>query len=162
MVILGIDPGLNRLGYGIIKKENSNLIHISHGCITSSAKETMSDRIKHIYIELEKIIEKFKPNSISLEKVFVKINPNTALKLGYVRGLLYLLSSQNHIPLAEYSAKEVKKGITGYGQAEKEQVMMMVKNLLNISDIKYLDESDALGLAIYHANIEGFTQRISS
>jgi crossover junction endodeoxyribonuclease RuvC len=121
----------------------------------------MTERQAAHYHQLEQIILKHLPAAISLEKIFVHLNPSSAIKLGYVRGLVYLLAGLNSIPLFEYAAKEVKAGTTGYGGADKSQVLQMICREFPTIKIRYDDESDALALALYHARSQNLAAAIA-
>lgn len=152
MIILGIDPGLQHTGWGVISYENSHLKFLAGGVIHSNSKDEMSIRLKTLHDGLTKIIDHFKPNSIGIEEVYVNSNPRTSLKLGQARGMGMLAAAQNNITICEYSPKEVKKGLVGTGNADKGQVDFMVKTLLPGVVIESNDMSDALAVAICHAH----------
>src|SRR3990167_3033553 len=120
-LILGIDPGSIKTGYGIIKTEKNNLTHIAHGTITAKGN-SMAERLHQIYCELSQIIALHKPNEAAIEEVFMQINIQSALKLGQARGAALIALAQYALPIAEYSPREIKKVATGYGAAAKEQI----------------------------------------
>jgi crossover junction endodeoxyribonuclease RuvC len=159
--ILGIDPGLSRMGYGVIEVSKAPPIYVASGTITSRTSDPITERIGSHYIKLQAIIETHNISMLSMEKIFVKLNPATALKLGYVRGIVLLLASQFKLKCHEYAAREIKNGITGYGAAGKEQVQKMVCMTLNIPEMKYSDESDALAIALYYAQQHRFRSAVS-
>ena len=154
MIILGIDPGSNTTGYGVLECRANRFQVIEAGPIRLRRKESIGERLWALSREVEALLLKHKPDSISLEKVFHGVNFNATLHLGYVRGAILLLAAKHAVPLAEYASTEVKKSVTGYGRADKAQVAEMVRILLNLREPpKPHDVSDALALAICHAHL---------
>ncbi len=152
MIILGIDPGTRITGYGVIKYNNNNFIRIASGAINLSANESIPERLEIIYREISKIIKRYKPDQFAIETAFYGKNVQSAMKIGYARGVSILCAMHNNIPANEYSPREVKKSVVGKGAASKEQVLFMIKTLLNIKSEKIkVDESDALAIALCHA-----------
>lgn len=150
MIILGIDPGTQTTGWGLIKKEGRNIIHVDNGVISPKSKLPLSEKLLHIFLKLKKIISEFKPNAVAIEEVFVSNNAHSALILGHARGIAMLAASSANLPAHEYSTREIKKAIVGYGNAEKNQVAMMVKRLLKLPEAASPDASDALAVAVCH------------
>lgn len=150
--ILGVDPGSQITGLGIIEViDNRDLKLCYHGCIRTNRKETLSLRLKQIYNGLTEIIEKYKPDHVALEDIFYSDNVKTALVMGQARGVSLLAPVNLGITPAEYSPREVKQAVVGRGNASKDQVHYMVKNMLKVSeDISPDDASDALAVAICH------------
>lgn len=151
MVIFGIDPGLATTGYGIIKIKNRNakIKIIDYGCVKTSAKLLLAERLEIIYKELEKLIKKYKPDKIVIEKIFFAKNVKTAMQVGEARGVVTLLAIQNRIPIFEFTPLQIKQALTGYGQASKEQIQKMVKIILGLKEIPKPDDvADALAIAI--------------
>lgn len=157
MIILGIDSGTARTGYGVLKKINKvnkkcEYEVLGCGCITTSSKESPERRIEIIFKEVEKIIRKQKPNIICLEELFFNTNVKTAMSVGRVSGAVMLLAAKHKIKVVEYTPLQVKVAITGYGRADKSQMQKMIKTLLKLSDIpKPDDAADALAVALCHA-----------
>ncbi len=147
-VIIGIDPGSQRTGYGVIRLEGNRHIHLTSGHLNVTAYPAC-ERLRHIYLGLQKVIETFQPHEAAIEQVFMNENPNSALKLGQARGAAIVALS---MPIAEYSARQVKKSVVGHGAANKEQVQFMVKRLLNLSEKLQADAADALAVALCHAH----------
>lgn len=148
MKILGIDPALSSLGWGVLSVYNSKIIYIDSATVTTKSVTPIHNRLWKIVNEIEKVIEIHKPQAISMEETFMNINANSSLKLGYVRGALMSVIGKSHLPFYEYKPNKVKKTIVGVGHADKEQVKHMIK--IMISGIKgsiSLDESDALAVA---------------
>ncbi len=149
--ILGIDPGLNRMGWGVIDSEDNRLRHVAHGVVTSDPADPLSVRLCALYAELAKIIALWQPAEAAVEEVFVNRNPSSTLKLGMARGVALLAPAMAGKPVAEYAANLVKKSIVGAGHADKAQVAMMVGMLLPGTNTK-ADAADALAVAICHAH----------
>ena len=153
MIILGIDPGLVKTGYGLIQVENNNCRILDFGIISPNSKEKLSSRLRTIYDDILMIIDKFNPNILSIEEVFFGKNVKSALLLGHARGVAMLCASNKNIPVFEYSARKIKQSITGNGNAHKSQVKYMVKKQLNLDNIDCpTDASDALAIALCHLN----------
>lgn len=153
-VILGIDPGSRITGYGVIKVVNKEINYLASGCIRINAKE-ISQCLQQIYHGIREVMAQFLPNEIAIEQVFMHQNPGSALKLGQARGAAIVAASKDGITVAEYSAKQIKQAVVGYGAAQKEQVQQMVKTLLRLSDVPQTDAADALAVALCHANSKG-------
>jgi crossover junction endodeoxyribonuclease RuvC len=151
MIILGVDPGTNLTGFGIIKQNGSGFSLINNGLIKLSSYNSLSDKLVTIYDELVNIIKLYKPDEFALETAFYGKNVQSAMKIGYARGAAMLAAAHCKIPLSEYSPREIKKSVVGKGAASKEQVSYMIKTLLAIRKTKMkFDESDALAVALCH------------
>jgi crossover junction endodeoxyribonuclease RuvC len=156
MRVLGIDPSLKSTGFGIVESQEQNLQAVVYGIIKTSESQPFPQRLNEIRLELEKIILNYSPDEVAIENPFYARNVRTAISLGQVRGAVLVAVASSQVPLFEYSALEIKKAVTGYGQAEKDQVQRMVKILLNLEDEHMpFDASDALAAAICHANLRG-------
>src|SRR4029079_13788739 len=148
-VIIGIDPGSRRTGYGVIKIEGNRHVHITSVFLNVSEFPT-AERLRKIYFGLCEAGAQYQPHEAAIEQIFMQDNPNSALKLGQARGAAIVALS---MPVAEYSAREVKKSVVGHGAAQKDQVQFMVKRLLNIVDELQADAADALAIALCHAHM---------
>ena len=156
MVILGIDPGYAIIGYGIINYDSNRFSVLKYGAVLTSAGEKFSSRLGSIYSDINEIILKSKPDAISIEKLYFNTNTTTAIDVAQARGVILLAAAQNNIPIFEYTPLQVKSAVTGYGRAEKKQVMDMIKNILRLEKIpKPDDTADALALAVCHAHSSG-------
>jgi crossover junction endodeoxyribonuclease RuvC len=149
--ILGIDPGLRITGFGVLDKAGQTLSYVSSGCIRTHQGE-LTTRIKTILEGLGEVIAEWRPEQIALEKVFVNANPQSTLLLGQARGTAICAAVIHGLPIAEYSALQVKQAVVGNGHARKEQVQEMVKRLLALSGAPTADAADALACAICHAH----------
>lgn len=152
MRILGIDPGSRITGYGLIDKQGNRLLHVDNGAISTRSDDELADRLQIIYQDLQKVIAEYAPDAMVIERVFVAKNAQSALKLGHARGAAMLAGVNAGLPVAEYSALEVKSAVVGYGRADKKQVQQMVRMLLKLPEIAQEDASDALAVAICHAH----------
>jgi crossover junction endodeoxyribonuclease RuvC len=154
-IILGVDPGLQRTGWGIITAKSNSLSFVACGTISTDADRPMAERIKQINIGLNHAIALYKPEESAVEETFVNVSGSSTLKLGQARGGILLTLSLGGLPVYEYSANMVKKSVVGAGHADKKQVSMMVKMLLPTSTAKQADAADALAIAICHAHHRG-------
>lgn len=159
MRIIGIDPGLQRTGWGIIDVAGNKLTHISHGVVQTNAKAPTSERLVQIFSGLMQMIELWQPTEAAIEETFVNRNPASALKLGLARGVGMLTPARAGLAVAEYPANLVKKSVVGAGHAEKEQIQMMIKVLLPGVEASS-DAADALAVAICHAHHSLTRQKI--
>ena len=151
MRVLGVDPGIALTGYGIVEDNNNMLTALSYGCITTSSKDSISDRLKIIYNNICNIITRYNPDILAIEEIFFSTNVKTAIIVGEVRGVVILGASNYNLSIVEYTPLEVKQTLTGYGHADKKQIQYMVKNLLNLPDIPKPDDvADGLAVAISH------------
>jgi crossover junction endodeoxyribonuclease RuvC len=149
--ILGIDPGLRVTGFGVIDKIGSRLVYVTSGCVKSGEGE-LPERIKVLLDGLAEVIAANRPAQTAIEKVFVNINPQSTLLLGQARGAAICAAVQAGLPVAEYTALQVKQAVVGGGKAAKEQVQMMVRRLLSLPGDPSPDAADALACAICHAH----------
>lgn len=151
MRILGIDPGLQRTGWGVIDVEGSRLTHVAHGVIKTVASESLAERLRTIFDELDRLIVLWKPLTAAVEETFMNNNPASALKLGQARGAAMLAPACAGLPVGEYPANLIKKSVVGAGHADKAQVQAMIKILLPGVEAAS-DAADALAVAICHAH----------
>jgi crossover junction endodeoxyribonuclease RuvC len=150
-VIMGIDPGSRRTGYGIIRLEGNRHVYLTSGHL-NLVSFPAAERLRQIFLGLQQIIQSYQPHEAAIEQVFMQENPNSALKLGQARGAAMVAFN---MPVAEYSARQVKKSVVGHGGADKTQVQYMVKRLLNLSGELQADAADALAVALCHAHMRG-------
>jgi crossover junction endodeoxyribonuclease RuvC len=152
MIILGIDPGSRITGYGIIRKEGNRLVHIDNGAVFTDSSADFPGRLKRIFDGLTDVINRYTPHAVAVEDIFFSNNAQSALKLGQARGAAIVAGVHAGLPVFEYTALQVKQSVVGHGKAAKEQVQQMVKVLLGLPEIAQADASDALAVAICHAN----------
>lgn len=151
MIILGVDPGSRVTGYGVIRVEKSKQHYITSGCLRVKG-ETLSERIEEIFAGLQKVVNECQPVQVAIEKVFMHRYPGSALTLGQARGAAVAAVTAAALPVAEYSARQIKQSVVGHGAAKKDQVQHMVRILLNVQDALAADAADALAVALCHAN----------
>ncbi len=150
--ILGIDPGLQRTGWGVIECAGSKLTHVAHGVVVSMAKGALAERLRQIHDGLTEVILTHAPHTIAIEETFVNVNGQATLKLGQARGVCMLAAAQAEVPIAEYSPNKVKKSVVGSGHAGKDQIGLMIGVLLPGANVEQADAADALAIAITHAH----------
>jgi crossover junction endodeoxyribonuclease RuvC len=156
MRVLGIDCGTERTGYGLIESDGRTHRMVTAGCIQTSPKNPLHERLLAIARALREVIGQYQPAAAAVEEVFYAQNVKTALKLSHARGVVLLAIAEAGIPLGEYSPLAIKTSVVGYGRAEKQQVKMMVHSLLRIEvEIESEDACDALAVAICHATHTG-------
>ncbi|MGC9519797.1 MAG: crossover junction endodeoxyribonuclease RuvC [Desulfuromonadaceae bacterium] len=161
MRILGIDPGTRITGYGLIDQRGNRLTHVDNGAIYTRSSDELPLRLSQIYTGLQRAIETYRPDTVAIEKVFVAKNAGSALKLGQARGTAIVAGVNAGLPVFEYSALQVKSAVVGYGKAGKTQVQQMVRTLLKLPEIAQEDASDALAIAICHANSHAHIRRMA-
>ena len=156
MRILGVDPGYAIVGYGVVEFDGVRFSTVGYGAITTEANTPFPDRLKSIYDDMTAVIKKYRPDCIAIERLYFNTNTTTAIDVAQARGVIILAAKNCSLEIAEYTPLQVKQAITGYGRAEKYQVMEMVKNLLFLSAVpKPDDTADALALTICHGHSVG-------
>ena len=159
MVILGIDPGYAIVGFGAVVYENNRFTVLGYGAITTRAHTEFTSRLEEIYDGMNELITKFRPDCISVEKLYFNTNTTTAIAVAESRGCILLAAKKGLVPVYEYTPLQVKSSVTGYGRAEKKQIMEMTRIMLGLEKIPRPDDAaDALALALCHAR--GFTSRL--
>ena len=153
--IIGIDPGLRHLGWGVIESVGSRLIFIACGALTTDAKAALSERLRQLHDGLTGVIAAHRPDEAAVEQTFVNRDPQSALKLGQARGIALVVPALAGLSVAEYAANVVKKTVVGAGHADKVQIAAMVRLLLPKSNAQSTDAADALAIAITHAQHRG-------
>ncbi len=158
MRILGIDPGSNITGWGVIDVRGNKSFHVDNGCIFARKNATsFTDRLYFIHTQLNLLIKEYAPTDAAIENVFMGKNANSALKLGQARGSAIISLKQAGLPIFEYTPTQVKSAVVGYGRAGKKQIAEMVRVLLNLPECAYEDASDSLAVAICHAHSHRFS-----
>ena len=160
MRIIGIDPGLQRTGWGVIDARDNRLSFVAEGTVTSDAKQALARRLMQLHDGLVEVIETWSPEQAAVEETFVNKNPTSTLKLGQARGIALLVPARLGLVVGEYTPNLVKKTVVGAGHAGKDQVLMMVKTLLPGSGNAGPDAADALAVAICHAHHRETQNRI--
>lgn len=160
MIILGIDPGLATLGYGLIESAKGKNTVIDYGVITSPKNESLPVRLNIIEESLKKLIEKYKPDEAAVEELFFAKNVKTALAVAHARGVILLCLNRECGRLFEYTPLQIKQGLTGYGRADKSQIQKMVSVLLGLKTIPRPDDAaDALAVALCHSQTSRFSSQ---
>jgi crossover junction endodeoxyribonuclease RuvC len=159
MRIIGIDPGIARLGWGVIDSNGNKVKPINFGCFETSKDDPVQVRLLAIHNFLDKLFLEYKPDALSIEELFFNKNVSTALTVGQARGIVLLASALHNVPFYSFTPLEIKMALTGYGRADKSQIGHMVKTLLYLKSIpKPDDTADALAIAITHA----FTSKLKT
>lgn len=152
MRILGIDPGIGRMGWGVVEVQGGKVNAVDYGCIETPKEDALEKRIEALYATLSTIVAAHKPESLSIESLFFNKNVTTAIAVGQARGIVLLVAAQHKMTVTSYTPQQVKIGITGYGRADKKQVGQMIKMVLKLQTIpKPDDTADALAIAVTHA-----------
>ena len=153
MIVLGIDPGTARTGYGIVARDGSQLTMIDYGCIETVPDRPLEARLLIIHETLTDLLETHRPEAVGVERLFFNKNVQTAFAVGQARGVVLLAAAQHGLPLFEYGPHEVKLAVTGYGRASKEQVQRMVQAVLAMAELPRPDDAaDALAVAVCTAH----------
>ncbi len=153
MRILGIDPGIAIVGYGIVDKEGNRYKTVAYDAVTTRAHTPLEERLEKVYNGVDEIIKIYKPDVMSIEELFFNNNAKTALTVGQARGVIILAAVKNGVPVYEYTPLQVKQALTGYGRASKTQIQQMMKSMLGLTEIPKPDDvADALAIAVCHGN----------
>lgn len=158
--ILGLDPGLARMGWGVIDVSGTRLSHVAHGVLRSDAKAELCERLLVLHDAISAVIAELRPAALAIEQAFVAKDASAALKLGQARAVVLLAAAREGLVVAEYAPNHVKKSIVGVGHAEKAQVQAMVRRLLPTAQVEAADAADALACAIAHAHLSGTRARM--
>jgi crossover junction endodeoxyribonuclease RuvC len=151
MLVLGLDPGLATMGYGLVEGDGYTLDLVTYGVVRTPAKTPLAERLMQLHRDLSAIIVQYHPDVAAVEELFFSTNARTAIVVGEARGVVLLTLAEAGLPIAEYTPLQVKQAITGYGQADKPQMQQMVRLLLGLSDVPHPDDAaDALAVSICH------------
>ena len=154
MFVIGIDPGLARVGYGVIAVDNRRYEPVCYGCVETAKELSTSERLLQVYTEIASLLERYPPAHIAVEKLFFSKNITSAMSVSEARGVILLLAEQKQIPVTEYTPNQVKQAITGSGRADKRQMQEMITRLLHLDGIPEPDDAaDALSIALCHIHI---------
>ncbi|NLN41209.1 MAG: crossover junction endodeoxyribonuclease RuvC [Clostridiales bacterium] len=163
MIVLGIDPGMAIIGYGVVEKKNNILRPIDYGAITTPPTMEIPQRLVTIYDAVQELIARFQPDEVAIEELFFNKNVKTAITVGHARGVSVLAAAKTGLNLYEYTPLQVKQSVVGYGRAEKSQIQQMVKALLGLKEIpKPDDAADALAVAICHIHCADMGRKYGS
>ena len=154
MIIIGIDPGLARLGYGVIRVDRAITAPVCYGCMETPAGTRPAERLFKIYNGITSLFDRYPPEELAIEKLFFSKNITSAMGVSEVRGVVLLAAEQRHIPVTEYTPNQVKQAVTGSGRADKNQVQQMITRLLHLDEVpKPDDAADALSIALCHIHV---------
>lgn len=159
MIVLGIDPGTRKTGYGVIRKDGNRIARIDSGVIRLNEKAPLEDRLPVLFKQLQEIIVRNGPDEGAVESLFFAQNANSALKLGHARGVIVLCLRQHDLLVSSYAPAMVKRSIIGGGRATKDQIQRVVGAILKVKSPLQEDEADALAIAICHANASNIALR---
>lgn len=162
MRIIGIDPGYAITGFAVLDYNGNHFELVKSGAIETKAGVPLPIRLAKIYDDMQLLVNEYKPDAISIEELFFNRNTTTAIGVAQGRGAVLIVAAKNSIPIYEYTPLQVKQGVVGYGRADKKQVQMMVKTILNLEKVPKLDDTtDAIAIAICHAHSYRFAKEIS-
>lgn len=159
ILILGVDPGLNRCGWGLVLSEGARLSHVAHGVIKPPPQQQLASRLHDVFEGLCAVITQYQPHEAAVEETFVNSNARAALALGQARGVALAAAARSGLVVGEYAPTTIKKAIVGSGAADKTQIAFMVRRLLPTAGEVSADAADALGVALCHAAHGGFKRR---
>ncbi|MDA8343967.1 MAG: crossover junction endodeoxyribonuclease RuvC [Thermaerobacter sp.] len=149
MIVLGIDPGIETCGYGVIKGTGNQVAALSYGVITTTADQPTGERLRLLHTALAEVIREQQPARVSVERLYFSRNVGSAIAVGQARGVALLAAAQHEVPIAEYTPPEVKQAVSGYGSASKDQVLRMVRTILGLGAARMRDDAaDALAIAL--------------
>lgn len=150
---MGLDPGLAIVGYGVIEYRSPRFRTLAYGAVTTPAHTPVPDRLELIFNDLSSLIDMYRPDDIAVEELFFNTNITTGISVAEARGVILLAAKKKNVPIFEYTPLQVKQAVVGYGRAEKKQVQLMTKTILNLEKMPKLDDtSDALAIAVCHAH----------
>ena len=161
MIILGIDPGSRTTGFGLIQSQKGQAQYLACGCIRTQS-DVLAERLQSIYQGITDLVQQYRPDTAAIESVFMHRNADSALKLGHARGAAMVACSNHSLSIAEYTARQIKQSVVGYGNADKSQVQHMVCQLLQLSGPIQADAADALAVALYHQYTQQGMQRLGA
>jgi len=154
MIVIGIDPGLARLGYGVLRAEKNTISSIDYGCLQTPAQMPAGERLLLQYNGVSALLDKYHPECLALEKLFFTKNVTSAMGVSEVRGVILLAAQQRQILVVEYTPNQVKQAITGSGRADKHQVQGMICRLLHLDEVPQPDDAaDGLSIALCHIHV---------
>ncbi len=161
MRVMGVDPGTIKLGWGIVDRVGTRLVHVAHGTLRMNSGE-LADKLVVIDQALTEVVAEHAPTAAAVESIFFSKNAQSAAKLGHARGVVLLTLRRTGIPVAEYPPARVKRAVVGRGRADKKQVSMVIKSILGLSELPQEDAADALAVAVTHLNVAQFQRALSS
>jgi crossover junction endodeoxyribonuclease RuvC len=160
MRILGIDPGSQITGFGVVEKQGDHLVHVDNGGIFTRSKDLFAQKLHTIFKGINELIERYAPSAVAIENIFYAKNVRSTIQLGHARGAAMVAVVQRDLEVFEYTPLTIKQALVGYGRASKEQIQTMVKHLLKLPETTYFDASDALAVAICHLHSVKYSEKI--
>ena len=152
MKVLGIDPGMALLGWGVIETTSSQPKLVDYGCIETASHQPLTERLLQIFRKVKGLLSKYRPSALALETLFFVKNAKTLAQVGHSRGVILLAAGRAKVDVFEYAPRQIKMALTGYGGAEKRQMQIMIQRLLNLPEIPRPDDAaDAVAVALCHA-----------
>jgi crossover junction endodeoxyribonuclease RuvC len=161
-IVLGIDPGTHHCGYGVVAKRGTRFVHVAHGVIHATTKDSLALRLRTVADGVGAVIAEHRPASVGIEQAFVYLDPKAALFIGHARGAVMVECVRAGVDVAEYAPTVIKRAVVGTGRADKTQVNAMIRVLLGLAEAPPLDASDALAIAICHASAQGFDAQLAA
>ncbi len=160
MVVLGIDPGTARMGWGVVEKNNGNPKYLQCGCLKTAKNNKPEQRLETLYNGLRQLVKQFEPDALAVEGLYFSQNVKTALSVGQAKGIVLLAAAQFHLPIFEYTPLQIKQALTGYGRATKKQIQAMVVQELNLDKVPQPDDAaDGLAIALTHCYTSEYSRR---
>lgn len=154
MIVVGIDPGVARVGYGVLDNTGRHPIPLAFGCIETDSHQSHSRRLREIYDRISLVLDEYSPACVAMEQLFFSRNVTSAMQVSEARGVLLLAAEQRGIVIAEYTPNQIKQAVTGSGRADKHQVQEMMRRLLRLQEIPRPDDTaDGLAVALCHMNM---------
>ncbi len=160
MRVIGIDPGTTKLGWGVVERVGTRLLHVAHGTIVPKGA-ILADKLLHIERGLIRVLAEHRPSAAAVESIFFAKNAQSAAKLGHARGVVLLTLRRTEIEIAEYPPARVKRAVVGRGRADKNQVSRIIASILALGDVPQEDAADALAVAVTHLNVARFEQALA-
>lgn len=162
MLVLGIDPGLATTGYGLVEGDGQTLEAVAYGVLRTPAKTPIAERLVILHDALSALLDRYRPDVVAMEELFFSTNARTAMTVGEARGVLLLTAAQAGLAICEYTPLQIKQAVTGYGQAEKQQMQEMVRLLLSLPEIPRPDDAaDGLAVSICHHHSSRLSQLVA-
>jgi crossover junction endodeoxyribonuclease RuvC len=162
MRILGIDPGSQVTGYGIIEQQGSRLHHVDNGGIFTRPTHPFPEKLRTIFEGIHELIERYAPQVLAIENIFYAKNHRSSFQLGHARGVAMVAAARKSLEVFEYNPTTIKQSVVGYGRASKEQIQQMVRQLLKLPETTFFDASDALAVAICHLHTSKFSEKVKA
>lgn len=161
MKIIGIDPGLERCGFGVLEQNNSKILTIDYGCLYTLKNKEISVRLTELFDKITVLLKKYIPEVMVIEDLFFNTNAKSVMMVGQARGVIMLAAQKSKIPVISYPPLEIKMALTGYGRADKKQIQQMVKNILHLNFFpKQDDTADALAIALTYCLVNKFKSKL--